>query len=36
MTVTFQPKIVGYDPGTITITYTVGQTQTVYLQGTGQ
>jgi hypothetical protein len=36
MTVTFQPKIVGFDPGTITITYTVGQTQTIHLRGTGQ
>lgn len=36
MTVTFHPKIVGFDPGTITITYTVGQTQTVHLRGTGQ
>jgi len=36
MTVNFQPKIVGFDPGTITITYTVGQTQTVHLRGTGQ
>ena len=36
MTVGFQPKIVGFDPGTITITYTVGQTQTVHLRGTGQ
>jgi len=36
MTVLFQPKIVGFDPGTITITYTVGQTQTIHLRGTGQ
>jgi hypothetical protein len=36
MTVGFQPKIVGFDPGTITITYTVGQIQTVHLRGTGQ
>jgi hypothetical protein len=36
MTVNFQPKIVGFDSGTITITYTVGQTQTVHLRGTGQ
>jgi hypothetical protein len=36
MTVSFLPKIVGFDPGTITITYTVGQTQTVHLRGTGQ
>jgi hypothetical protein len=36
MTVTFHPKIVGFDPGTITVTYTVGQTQTIHLRGTGQ
>ncbi len=36
LTITFTPKIVGFDPGTLTITYTVGQTQTVYLRGTGQ
>jgi hypothetical protein len=41
MTVIFAPKIVGLDPGTITITnnlstYTGGQTQTVHLWGTGQ
>jgi hypothetical protein len=36
MTVTFQPKIVGFDPGTITVTYTVGQTQTIHLRGSGQ
>jgi len=36
MTITFTPQITGFDPGTITITYTVGQTQTVYLRGTGQ
>jgi hypothetical protein len=36
MTVLFQPKIVGFDPGTITITYTVGQTQIVHLRGIGQ
>lgn len=36
MTITFLPKIVGFDPGTITITYTVGQTQTIHLRGTGQ
>jgi hypothetical protein len=35
LTVTFQPKILGFDPGTITITYTVGQTQTVHLRGFG-
>jgi hypothetical protein len=36
LTVTFRPGIVGFDPGTITITYTVGQTQSVHLRGTGQ
>ena len=36
MTVIFQPKVAGFDPGTITITYKVGQTQTVHLRGTGQ
>lgn len=33
--VTFKPKIVGPDPGTITITYPVGQTQTIHLRGAG-
>jgi len=36
LTFNFSPKIVGFDPGTLTITYTIGQTQTVYLRGTGQ
>ena len=36
LTVTFRPGIVGFDPGTITITYPVGQTQTVHLRGTGR
>jgi hypothetical protein len=40
LTVLFQPKIVGYDPGTVTITYftatATGQTQTIHLRGTGQ
>jgi hypothetical protein len=36
LTITFKPKIVGFDPGTITIAYTVGQTQTIHLRGTGQ
>jgi hypothetical protein len=41
MTVTFLPKVVGLDPGNITITYTIptyppGQTQMVHLWGTGQ
>ncbi len=34
--VTFQPKVVGFDPGTITITYAVQQTQTIHLRGIGQ
>ena len=36
MNVTFVPQKVGFDPGTITISYTAGQTQTVRLRGTGQ
>jgi hypothetical protein len=36
LTVTFKPKAVGFDPGTVTVTYTVGQTQIVHLRGTGQ
>jgi hypothetical protein len=36
MTVTFLPTKAGPDPGTITITYTIGQTQTVHLRGSGQ
>ena len=36
LTITFKPKIVGLDPGTITIAYTIGQTQTIHLRGTGQ
>jgi hypothetical protein len=36
MTVTFKPKIVGFDQGTITISYAVGQTQTIHLRGMGQ
>jgi hypothetical protein len=36
MTVSFQPQIAGFDPGSITITYAVGQTQTIHLRGTGQ
>jgi hypothetical protein len=36
LTITFKPKIVGFDPGTLTIAYTVGQTQTIHLRGTGQ
>ncbi len=36
LTITFKPKIAGFDPGTLTIAYTVGQTQTIHLRGTGQ
>jgi hypothetical protein len=36
LTITFTPRIVGFDPGTVTVTYTVGQTQTIHLRGTGQ
>ena len=36
MTVTFTPRIVGFDQGSITITYAVGQIQTIHLRGTGQ
>jgi hypothetical protein len=36
LTVTFRPKSIGFDPGSITITYAVGQTQIVHLRGTGQ
>jgi hypothetical protein len=36
LTILFKPKIVGFDPGTITIAYTVGQTQIIHLRGTGQ
>lgn len=35
LTIVFRPVIVGFDPGTITITYAVGQTQTIHLRGTG-
>jgi hypothetical protein len=35
-TITFTPKSVGFNSGTITVAYTVGQTQTIYLRGTGQ
>ena len=34
--VTFQPKVVGFDSGTITVTYTVQQSQIIHLRGTGQ
>jgi hypothetical protein len=36
LNVTFKPKAVGFDQGSITITYTVGQTQIIYLRGTAQ
>jgi hypothetical protein len=39
ITVTFTPKIQGFDPGTLTINYTPEPTsvpQTIYLRGTGQ
>jgi hypothetical protein len=36
ISVTFQPTIVGFDPGTMTIAYGAGQTQFVHLRGTGQ
>jgi hypothetical protein len=36
LTVTFKPKILGFDPGTVAISYNGGQIQTVYLRGTGQ
>jgi len=36
LTIAFNPTITGSEQGTVTITYTVGQTQTVYLRGIGQ
>jgi len=41
LTITFKPKAVGHDPGTIAINYTTSsdsnfQTQPIYLRGTGQ
>lgn len=36
LTITFTPTIAGFEQGTVTITYPVGQTQTVYLRGIGQ
>jgi hypothetical protein len=39
LTVTFNPKVAGFDPGTLTINYTpepTGSAQIVYLRGTGQ
>jgi hypothetical protein len=35
LTITFNPKIVGFDKGSLTITYSVGQTQTIFLRGFG-
>lgn len=36
VTVTFKPRIVGLDPGTLTISYNNGQIQTIYMRGSGQ
>lgn len=40
LTITFTPQIVGYDPGSIAVGYTLRNTaqlpQTIYLRGTGQ
>lgn len=36
VTITFKPKIVGFDPGSVAISYNGGQIQTIYLRGTGQ
>lgn len=39
ITVTFNPKVEGFDPGSVTINYTpepTGVPQTIYLRGTGQ
>jgi hypothetical protein len=36
MNVTFQPRVIGFDPGTITVSYTVQQIQTIHLRGIGQ
>jgi len=35
MSVYFLPTKVGYRTGTVTITYPVGQTQTLYMRGWG-
>jgi hypothetical protein len=35
LSIRFKPQIVGFDPGTLTIGYVPGQTQTVYLRGLG-
>jgi hypothetical protein len=36
VTIGFKPKILGFDPGTITIAYDNALVQTIYLRGTGQ
>lgn len=36
MNITFTPKVVGFDPGSITIPFNNGQTQIIYLRGFGQ
>jgi hypothetical protein len=36
MNITFRPRIVGFDTGTITITYSPAQIQIIHLRGTGQ
>jgi hypothetical protein len=36
MNIIFRPRIVGFDTGTITITYSPAQTQIIHLRGTGQ
>jgi hypothetical protein len=36
LSITFTPTSTGFDQGSITITYNSGQTQSVYLRGTGQ
>jgi len=35
LTFNFKPQVTGFDPGSFTITYAVGQFQTIYLRGTG-
>ncbi len=36
ISVSFMPQVVGFDQGTMTITFNGGQVQTVFLRGTGQ
>jgi hypothetical protein len=36
LTITFKPKIIGFDSGSITVTYNGGQTQIIHLRGIGQ